>query len=202
MRKQIGFTLIEILLVMALIGIAVSVVSVTALGTSNYDKVEKQAQRFQVVFDMASDYALLNQVQLGIRVDEEESTYTYVALNEEDQWQELPNQKPFQSYQLPEYMRLELELENLPWEQEDQLFDRGIFDEGLSVSEDGVNIGDEEDEPPPPPQIFLLSSGELTPFELRFIYEDDFSEELPITFLIQAKDVTPIERIAPEDQTL
>ena len=202
MRKQTGFTLIEILLVMALIGIAVSVVSVTALGTSNYDKVEKQAQRFQVVFDMASDYALLNQVQLGIRVDEEESTYTYVALNEDDQWQELPSQKLFKSYQLPEYMRLELELENLPWEQEEQLFDRGIFDEGLSVSEDGVNIGNEEDEPPPPPQIFLLSSGELTPFELRFIYEDDFSEELPITFLIQAKDVTPIERIAPEDQTL
>jgi general secretion pathway protein H len=201
-RKQTGFTLIEILLVMALIGIAVSVVSVTALGTSNYDKVDKQAQRFQVVFDMASDYALLNQVQLGIRVDEEESTYTYVALNEDDQWQELPSQKLFKSYQLPEYMRLELELENLPWEQEEQLFDRGIFDEGLSVSEDGVNIGNEEDEPPPPPQIFLLSSGELTPFELRFIYEDDFSEELPITFLIQAKDVTPIERIAPEDQTL
>ena len=202
MRKQTGFTLIEILLVMALIGIAVSVVSVTALGTSNYDKVDKQAQRLQVVFDMASDFALLNQVQLGIRIDEEESTYTYVVLNEEDQWQELPNQKQFQSYQLPEYMRLELELENLPWEQEEQLFDRGIFDEGLSVSEDGVSIGDEEDEPPPPPQIFLLSSGELTPFELRFIYEDDFSEELPITFLIQAKDVTPIERIAPEDQTL
>lgn len=202
MRKQTGFTLIEILLVMALIGITVSVITFTALGTNNYDKVEEQAKRFQVVFDMASDFALLNQVQLGIRIDEEESTYTYVALNDEDQWIEIPNQKLFASYQLPEYMRFELELENLPWEQEDQLFDRGIFDEGLSVSEDGVNIGDEEEEPPPPPQIFLLSSGEITPFELRFIYEDDFSEELPITFLIQGKDTTPIERIAPEDQTL
>jgi general secretion pathway protein H len=201
-RKQTGFTLIEILLVMALIGITVSVITFTALGTNNYDKVEEQAKRFQVVFDMASDFALLNQVQLGIRIDEEESTYTYVALNDEDQWIEIPNQKLFASYQLPEYMRFELELENLPWEQEDQLFDRGIFDEGLSVSEDGVNIGDEEEEPPPPPQIFLLSSGEITPFELRFIYEDDFSEELPITFLIQGKDTTPIERIAPEDQTL
>lgn len=202
MRKQTGFTLIEILLVMALIGISVSVITFTALGTNNYDKAEEQAKRFQVVFDMASDFALLNQVQLGIRIDEEESTYTYVALNDEDQWIEIPNQKLFASYQLPEYMRFELELENLPWEQEDQLFDRGIFDEGLSVSEDGVNIGNEEEEPPPPPQIFLLSSGEITPFELRFIYEDDFSDELPITFLIQGKDTTPIERIAPEDQTL
>jgi general secretion pathway protein H len=201
-RKQTGFTLIEILLVMALIGITVSVITFTALGTNNYDKVEEQAKRFQVVFDMASDFALLNQVQLGIRIDEEESTYTYVALDEEDQWVEIPNQNLFASYQLPEYMRFELELENLPWEQEDQLFDRGIFDEGLSVSEDGVNIGNEEEEPPPPPQIFLLSSGEITPFELRFIYEDDFSDELPITFLIQGKDTTPIERIAPEDQTL
>lgn len=198
-KQQTGFTLIEIMLVLALMGLMISVVSYTALGTNNRDKVNDQAKRFQVVFDMASDYAILNQLQLGIRIDEEENTYTYVALDENDKWIELGEQKLFASYQLPEFMTLQLNLDDLPWEQEEQLFDRGVFDEELSVSNAGVEIGDEEDIPPPPPQLFLLSSGDITPFELSITYEDDFSSEEPITFTLRAKDVTPIERIAPED---
>lgn len=201
-KQQSGFTLIEIMLVLALMGLMISVVSFSALGTNNRDKVDEQAKRFQVVFDMASDYAILNQVQLGIRIDEEESTYTYVALDEDDNWVELADQKLFASYQLPEYMTLQLNLEDLPWEQEEQLFDRGVFDEELSISNEGVEIGNEEDTPPPPPQLFLLSSGDITPFELSITYEDDFGSDDPITFTLRAKDVTPIERLAPEDVLL
>lgn len=198
-RQQTGFTLLEVMLVLALMGLIISVVTYSALGTNNYDKVDEQAKRFQVVFDMASDYAVLNQVQLGIRVDEEENTYTYVVLDEEDQWMELPDQKLFASYHLPEFMTLSLNLDDLPWEQEEQLFDRGVFDEELSVSNAGVEIGDEEDIPPPPPQIFLLSSGDITPFELSITFEDAFSDQNPITFTLRAKETTPIDRIAPED---
>lgn len=201
-KQQSGFTLIEIMLVLALMGLMISVVSFSALGTNNRDKVDEQAKRFQVIFDMASDYAILNQVQLGIRIDEEESTYTYVALDEDDNWVELADQKLFASYQLPEYMTLQLNLEDLPWEQEEQLFDRGVFDEELSISSEGVEIGNEEDTPPPPPQLFLLSSGDITPFELSITYEDDFGSDDPITFTLRAKDVTPIERLAPEDVLL
>jgi general secretion pathway protein H len=198
-KQQTGFTLLEVMLVLALMGLIISAVTYTALGTNNYDKVDNQAKRFQVVFDMASDFAVLNQAQLGIRIDEEKNTYTYVVLDEQDNWVELPDQKLFASYEMPEYITLELNLEDLPWEQEDQLFDRGIFDEGLSVSEDDVEIGKEEDIPPPPPQIFVLSSGDITPFELSMTYEDDFGSEYPITFKLRAKETTPIDRIAPED---
>lgn len=198
-KQQTGFTLIEIMLVLAMMGLMISVVSFTALGTNNYDKVDQQAKRFQVVFDMASDYAVLNQVQLGIRIDEEENTYTYVVLDDEDEWIELPDQKLFESYQLPEYMTLQLYLDDLPWQQEDRLFEGSLFDEELSVSDEGVEIGNEEDIPPPPPQLFLLSSGDLTPFELTITFEDAFSSDDPITFTLRAKEVTPIERIAPED---
>jgi general secretion pathway protein H len=198
-KQQTGFTLIEIMLVLALMGLMISVVSYTALGTNNYDKVNQQAKRFQVVFDMASDYAILNQVQLGIRIDEEENTYTYVALDDDDDWVELAGQKLFESYQLPEDMTLQLFLDDLPWQQEEQLFDRSLFDEELSVSDEGVEIGNEEDIVPPPPQLFLLSSGDLTPFELTITFADAFSNEDPITFTLRAKEVTPIERIAPED---
>lgn len=198
-KQQTGFTLIEIMLVLALMGLMISVVSYTALGTNSYDKVNQQAKRFQVVFDMASDYAILNQVQLGIRIDEEESTYTYVALDDDDEWVELTGQKLFESHQLPEDMTLQLFLDDLPWQQEEQLFDRSLFDEELSVSDEGVEIGNEEDIVPPPPQLFLLSSGDLTPFELTITFEDTFSNEDPLTFTLRAKEVTPIERIVPED---
>jgi general secretion pathway protein H len=198
-KLQTGFTLIEVMLVLALMGLMISVVSYTALGTNNYDKVNQQAKRFQVVFDMASDYAILNQVQLGIRIDEEQSTYTYVALDDDDDWVELAGQKLFESYQLPEDMTLQLFLDDLPWQQEERLFDRSLFDEELSVSDESVEIGNEEDIVPPPPQLFLLSSGDLTPFELTITFEDTFSNEDPITFTLRAKEVTPIERIVPEE---
>jgi general secretion pathway protein H len=198
-KLQTGFTLIEVMLVLALMGLMISVVSYTALGTNNYDKVNQQAKRFQVVFDMASDYAILNQVQLGIRIDEEENTYTYVALDDDDDWVELAGQKLFESYQLPEDMTLQLFLDDLPWQQEERLFDRSLFDEELSVSDESVEIGNEEDIVPPPPQLFLLSSGDLTPFELTITFEDTFSNEDSITFTLRAKEVTPIERIVPEE---
>ena len=202
MRKQVGFTLIEILLVLALIGITVSVITFTAVGTNNYDKVEEEAKRFQVVFDMASDFAVLNQRQLGIRIDEEENTYTYVALDDEEQWIEIPDQALFATYEMPEDMFLELNLDDLPWDTEGQLFDRGVFDEELSLRDEGVEIGNEEDIPPPPPQLFLLSSGDITPFELSITYEDAFSDELPITFTLQGNETTPLDRISPEDAQL
>ena len=64
-----GFTLLEVMLVLLLMGLAAGYVMFNAFGASKRDLLKSQAQRLQVIVDMASDYAVLNQQQLGIRVE-------------------------------------------------------------------------------------------------------------------------------------
>ena len=198
-RRVKGFTLLEVMVVIFLIGVATSIVLFNAFSASQSDRLKEQVQRLQVVFDMASDFAILNQQQLGLYVDEEAQSYHFALLDDEDQWQPITEQEAFSEFQLPEPFTIELLLDDLPWQSEDSLFDRGVFDESLSVSEDGVEIG-EEDLPPPPPQVLILSSGDITPFSLVFRYEPEFGEEAPVYFRLNGAEATPLERLGPLDQ--
>lgn len=184
------------MIVLLLMGLAAGYVLFNAFSASQADRLREQVQRLQVVFDMASDFAILNQQQLGLYIDEENAKYHFVFLDDEQEWQLVENNPLFAEQQLPELFSMELELDDLPWEQEDSLFDRGIFDESLSVSEDGVEIGEDE-KPPPPPQILLLSSGDITPFSLLFRYEPEFGDDEPAYFRLNGQDTVPLERIGP-----
>lgn len=192
-----GFSLIEIMVVLFMIGLAVAVVMLNYSGT-DYDKLlRKQAQRFQVVFDMASDYAVLNQMQLGLRIEPEKSQYYFMFLNDQDKWRPISNDKLFAEHQLDEDFYLELELDDLPWLAEDSLFDSGIFDEELSVSNESTSIGEEEEEEPEPPQVFIFSSGEFTPFSVTFKFEPQFGDAQPVYFRVNGHEYTPLELEGP-----
>ncbi|MFW8591159.1 type II secretion system minor pseudopilin GspH [Glaciecola sp. 2405UD65-10] len=193
-KQQTGFTLMEVILVMALIGLIMSTVSYTVFSSNIEEDIEKEVQRLQVVTSLASDYAVINQQELGLLIDEEKRSYEYLTLNEENEWEPLLAHKYFELRELPESLFLELNLDGLAWQEDESLFDSRIFDEQLSVSEEGVEIGNEEDLPPPPPQIMILSSGEITPFELKLKYSDDDDE---FYYLLSAKDTIPLEREGP-----
>lgn len=194
-----GFTLIEVMVVLAIMGIAAGVVIFNSFGVSQGEKLENQAKRFQVIVDMASDFAVLNQKELGIRIEPKNSEYYFMLMDEDQNWQLLDTEKVFESYQLPEPFTLELELDDLPWLEEDNLFSDGIFDETLSFDENRVEIGDDEEKKLPPPQILLLSSGDITPFSLAMIYEPEFGSDSPIYYRLNATDSAPIERLGPLD---
>lgn len=190
--KHAGFTLIEIMVVLLIMGLAVGTVMLSYSGESGRDLLKKQSQRLQVVFNMASDYAVLNQRQLGLRVEKKDNSYYFMVLDEEQEWQKIELDKTFAEYQLPELFSLDMTLTDLPWETEDSLFNSDAFDEGLSVSEDGVEIGKEEEKKLDPPQIFIFSSGEITPFSITLAYEPQFSNDLPVYFRVNAQDSVPL----------
>lgn len=192
-----GFTLLEVMLVLVIMGLAVSAVSFSAFSSNPQDELEKHAKRFQVVFDMAVDFAVLNQHQLGLRYEKRENQYRFLILDDNDEWQLMDADPIFEPVTLPEPFEMELTLDDLPWEQEDSLFDEGVFDEQLSVSEEGVNIGNDEEKKQPPPQILLLSSGDITPFSLLFAYEPRFGNEDPVYFKINGVDSVPLQREGP-----
>jgi general secretion pathway protein H len=190
--KNNGFTLIEVMLVLAIMGMVVSTVVFNVTGQSGEDKLKKQVQRFQVVFSMAADFAVLNQRQLGLRVDQEKQQYAFMVLDDEQQWQELNTDAVFSSYEFPEEFTFSLELNDLPWDTDDSLFNEGSFDAQLSVSNEGVSIGEEEQKKLPPPQVLLLSSGDITPFSMTFAFEPDFASEQVTYFRINAQDSLPL----------
>jgi general secretion pathway protein H len=168
-------------------------------GASHLDDVKKQSQRFEVVFNMASDFAVLNQQTLGLRVEADKNTYHFLRLDDEQQWQLLTEDSTFAEFTLPEEMILALKLDDLPWDTDDNLFDNKVFDEELSVSKDSVDIGKEEEKKPQPPQVLVLSSGEITPFSLVFGFEPEFGSEQAVYFRINGEDSIPLTREGPLD---
>ena len=199
MLKQTGFTLLEVMLVLVIMGLAASAIVFGFGGQDRVEQVKKQSQRFEVVFNMASDFAVLNQQTLGLRIEAEKNTYHFLRLDDQQQWQILEGDPTFASYELPEDFSLELTLDDLPWQTEDSLFDTEVFDEKLSVSSDGVEIGKEEDKKPEPPQVFILSSGEITPFSVLFSFSPSFGSEPPVYFRINGDDSIPLQREGPLD---
>ena len=195
---QSGFTLLEVIIVLALIGLILASVRYTVF-TANVEKnIEKEVKRLQVVFNMASDYAVINQLELGLRIDDDEQSYEFVKLDEEEKWVPLDNQKHFEKVTFTEGVYLEIMLEGFAWEDDDSLFDTRVFDEELSVSNDGVDIGNEEDKIPPPPQIIILSSGEITPFELLIKYEAQEINEEAFEFTLLGKETVPLTLVSPQ----
>ena len=87
--KKAGFTLLEVMLVLLLMGLAAGYVMFNAFGASKSDLLKTQAQRLQVIVDMASDFAVLNQQQLGVRFEADKNEYYFVYLDDDDEWQRI-----------------------------------------------------------------------------------------------------------------
>ncbi|HAU91058.1 MAG TPA: type II secretion system protein GspH [Alteromonas sp.] len=194
--RQRGFTLLEVMLVLLLMGLAAGYVIFNAFSTDPSEQLEREARRLQVVIDMASDYAVLNQQQLGIYIDQENRTYSFMQLSDEDEWQFIEGNALYEPVTLTEPFFFTLNLDDLPWQTEDRLFDREMFDSSLSVNEQDIEIGEEE-APPPPPQILIMSSGEITPFSLVFHYEPEFTNDLPAYYVLNCQDMPPLELLGP-----
>lgn len=197
--KHSGFTLIEVMVVLLIMGLATGAVMLSFSGESGRDLLIKQSQRLQVVFNMASDYAVLNQRQLGLRVEANKNHYYFMYLDEEQEWKKLEFDATFGEHQLPDLFSIELTLTDLPWETEDSFFEAGVFDEELSLSSDGVDIGNEEDKQLDPPQVFIFSSGEITPFSIILGFEPEFSNESPSYFRVNGQDSVPLVTEGPLD---
>ncbi|MCF2947420.1 type II secretion system minor pseudopilin GspH [Paraglaciecola aquimarina] len=188
------------MVVLFIMGIAASTVVLSFSGQNNAELLKKQTQRLEVVFNMASDYAVLNQRQLGLRIEQKTNSYYFMLLDENEEWVKLSIDKTFDEHLLPESFSLELSLTDLPWDTEDNLFSTEVFDEELSLDDDETQIGDEEEKKLPPPQVFIFSSGEITPFSVTLSYEPEFSNDQPVYYRINGQDSIPLLRDGPLDE--
>lgn len=143
-RPRRGFTLLEVMAVLVIIGILMTFVSLTAGGDRRAEQIQREAQRLAALLQMASEEAVMRSEQLALRVGKHD--YAFMIL-QNNQWQPLDDDRPLHPRELPDEIELDLELEDNP-------------PPGLTSEEAEA------------PQVFLLSSGEMTPFVLTLSMPD------------------------------
>ena len=161
-EKHRGFTLIEVMVVVVLIGIIASLVQFNFAGKRPEDVLQQESARFAAIFEVAADYGMLNNVELGLIVKKD--SYQFVGYDG-TQWTEIPEQDWQADVTLPEEVKIELTLDDLPIE-EPLLFDADTFKE--KDEDDFTLLSKEEQEKKVIPQVYILSGGDLTPFSVTF----------------------------------
>jgi len=162
-----GFTLLEVLVVIAVIGLIISTVQLNFSGKRPGDILKQSSIRFAGVFDTAANYGLLNNVELGLYV--KDHSYQFLGFDGE-QWQVLDDHPWLALQELPAGVELTLTLDDLPIE-EPMLFDSSVFTE---QNNEYLSFDDREDKKEKKliPQVYLLSGGDITPFSLTFHFDE------------------------------
>lgn len=191
MKTQKGFTLLELMLVLVLIGYLATLVPFPSLQPDPFDATEKEAQVLQALINLASEHAVLNNIEMGLAVSED--SYAFLMFDGE-KWQKL-DEAPFVGKTLEPEFRFELILDGLDWQEENLLSAVELIDE--EKLEEAASLPEEE-RLAAFPQVFLLSSGELSPFDLRVIYDNGFDDS--VEFLVRGEFSTPVSLYDPQQQ--
>jgi general secretion pathway protein H len=186
--RQQGFTLLEIMLVIALIAIITTSVGLGVNIENEKEKKVREVQRMHAVINAAAEYAMLNQVELGLLLDD--VSYKFLAFDGQ-KWRPMGGQKIFEPQEFSDGIELKLELEGLEWSEDNLLGEVSWSDEELN----------DDDEEKLTPQIFILSSGDLTPF-LISVSIDVEDEEETTYFQLKGNFTFPVELIGPSEEAL
>ena len=145
-----GFTLIEVLVVMLIIGIMIAGIALTS-GLAHGDRdLENERDRILALIGFMRDQATLQSREYGLRCFE--GGYEFVAITVgTTEWQRNDAERTMRARQLPEGLTLSLTVEGRP----------------VQLPEHNEEAAPDELTPDElAPQIVLYSSGELSLFEL------------------------------------
>ncbi|KFZ36616.1 general secretion pathway protein GspH [Shewanella mangrovi] len=166
-KRQQGFTLLEVMLVVLLMGLMAAAVTMSIGSGGQQQVLSREAQRFMATTEALQDEAVLSGGFFGIVV--EEHKYHFVVMHE-GKWHPIEQDNLLSERELPAGIVTDLEVEGLPLEQDEE--QQSWFDEPL------IDTNAEEKKKFPEPQIMLLPSGEMTSFKLRFIAAGDAGQQL------------------------
>lgn len=189
MKYKRGFTLLEILLVLVLLSMSAVAVIATLPDRPN-DEANRFAESLYQRLQLINEEAILSGMDYGLRVDEKTRRATFLRLNETG-WQRL--NKPGFSAQLQaeEGLVLQFRAGGDVWQDKDRLFKPGsLFDDEMFAKQDDAKKTR-------PPQVFILSSGELTPFTLDVYVKSETPEH---GWQVNVQENGAIQLLAPGER--
>lgn len=185
--RQQGFTLLELMVVLVLIGVVVSM-TLMVKGRDGYDLAEEEARRLQVLMRLAGDESVLNNRELALEFHAD--GYRFLSYDPRSRaWQPFAGRSPFRPRCLPSLVAMEVEMGG----DGPAVLDRMGCLNGRLASQDQA---EEED----PERIFyrvlFLSSGEMTPFRITLPVADRDDED----FLLMGNLQGQVELYYPGEQ--
>jgi len=169
-----GFTLLEVMVVIVLIGIMASLIQFSTRGNDPVEKLNHASARFSAVFEVAAEYSMLNNIELGLVI--EKDSYQFYGYDGQ-YWSEIPDNDTFTIFTMEEGIELVLELDDLPMDEysffsdEKLSFNSAEEDGDKDFYEEAIDT-EEEKKKKIIPQIYLLSGGDITPFSITFSFEE------------------------------
>lgn len=146
-----GFTLIELLVVLFIIGVIITIASLTLGDSRQTKRAQHVAQRLTLVIPLAQEQAILQGTTLGLRVREHGYEFVRFKLNSQThqgQWIPFKHDRVFEFHALPSTIKMQLSLQ------------RSQLALPLETSEQRPSV------------LVISSSGEIAPFTLDILAKD------------------------------
>jgi len=179
MRNVKGFTLLEVMLVLVLMGmISVGVVMTLTSSGNTAQSSQWHAQRFSTLLQLAQDQALILNTEFGIEFNEQGYTFAFYDFSKR-QWQPLVNSRINGYITFPDNVSAEYNLLGNVWgelEQAQKIADSDTFVEQSYL----VNIDGQTKQSSINPHVFIMSSGEVTPFSYKFSSTENVSRKITV----------------------
>ena len=137
-----GFTLLEVLVVVLIIGIVLGI-AVISLPSDDDETLRREATRLDTLLGIASEDAIVGNHEIALEI----RPHGYRFLVEDDKTWRPIEKAPLQPRALPDEIRLEVRVDGVRLR---------------LTSEEGDEVG----------RLYILSSGEMTPFELTLSRRD------------------------------
>lgn len=142
-----GFTLIEILVVIIILGLLASVAVFSLGGSTQRRELDQHARDLLLVLQVAGERAILDNAEIGVGIAD--NRVSFMRYTPAEQAWSLLNERPFRERTWASDFAIELETEDDP--------------PRMPTSEDAVER----------PDLVFFSSGETTPFRVTMSLETD-----------------------------
>lgn len=146
MGRYRGFTLIELLASLVIIGVMISLAVFAVGGDRKIDQARTERDRLMRLLELAGEEAILNNQSLALNVYRSGYRFEHSSA---DGWMPLETDRLLRARSLPEYLTLELTIEGQAIPLERKAAEK--------------------------PQLFLLASGEYSPFSLSIVLDRDLA---------------------------